>query len=83
MSVNINGNTLKLDSVKELLTSMSPEIYLELKNAVALGRWANGDKLSADQKELCLQAVIAYDQLFHPPEQRVGFVTSPGKACSK
>jgi len=62
------------DSLQEILENITPEIHQKLKSAIELGRWENGDKLSDEQKANCLQAVIAYDQTFLAPEQRVGYL---------
>ncbi|HWK54890.1 MAG TPA: DUF1315 family protein, partial [Hyphomicrobiales bacterium] len=48
---------------KTLVASMSPELHAALKTAVELGRWPGGERLTAEQREHCLQAVIAWDQL--------------------
>ena len=59
---------------QELLASMTPEIHQNLKTAVELGKWPNGERLSAEQVELCLQAVIAYDQRNLPETERVAYI---------
>lgn len=61
-------------NLEELLKNITPDIHQQLKIAVELGRWENGDKLTEEQKALCLQAVIAYDEHFLAPENRVGFI---------
>lgn len=68
------------ESIDDLLAIMTPEICSQLKTAVELGRWENGDKLSAEQIAHCLQAIIAYDEAFNSPEQRVGYIQQ--KNCS-
>lgn len=68
-------------TLEELLATMTPEIHQQMRDAVALGRWENGDKLTDEQKSLCLQAVIAYDEKFLPPEQRVGYVKPKEQEC--
>jgi len=60
---------------EELLKNITPDIHQRLKIAVELGRWENGDKLTEEQKALCLQAVIAYDEHYLAPEKRVGFIS--------
>jgi uncharacterized protein YeaC (DUF1315 family) len=67
-------------SVEELLKNITPDIHRQLKIAVELGRWETGDKLSGEQKALCLQAIIAYDEYYLEPESRVGFVGNK-KTC--
>ncbi len=59
---------------QELLASMTPEIHQSLKTAVELGKWPNGERLSAEQVELCLQAVIAYDERNVPETERVAYI---------
>ena len=45
---------------KDMIDNMSPEVYGRLKQAVELGKWPNGVKLTPEQTELCMQAVITY-----------------------
>lgn len=59
---------------KEMIDNMSPEVYARLKQAVELGKWPNGVRLTQEQKELCLQAVITYDYSNKPEESRVGYI---------
>ncbi|RBO82825.1 YeaC family protein [Marinomonas aquiplantarum] len=59
---------------KEMIDNMSPEVYASLKQAVELGKWPNGVRLTEEQKELCLQAVITYDYTNKSEEKRVGYI---------
>lgn len=59
---------------QQLINTMTPDIYQNLKRAVELGKWPNGEKLSPEQRHTCLQAVIAYDHRHKPEEERVGFI---------
>lgn len=65
----------------ELVRSLSPEVVQNLRRAVELGKWPNGERLTAEQKATCLQAVIAYEAEHLPPEQRTGYV--PPKPAKK
>jgi uncharacterized protein YeaC (DUF1315 family) len=79
--MNLDSNSqLSPTSVKELIKNITPEIHRQLKIAVGIGRWETGDKLSEEQKALCLQAIIAYDEYYLEPESRVGFVGNK-KTC--
>jgi len=69
-------------NLRDLLDSMTPEIHALLKEAVALGRWENGEKLTEEQRSLCLQAVIAYDEKYLDPEQRTGYVKPKKQDCN-
>ena len=63
-----------MNSVQELLDSLTPDIYQNLKQSVELGKWPTGGVLTAEQKELCLQAVLAYEKKHFPEEQHTGFI---------
>jgi uncharacterized protein len=43
-----------------LVQAMTPETYEKLSDAVATGRWADGNSLSESQRADCLQLVMAY-----------------------
>lgn len=43
-----------------LVQAMSPETYQSLAEAVATGRWADGQTLSEQQKAHSMQLVMAY-----------------------
>ncbi|HSG03815.1 MAG TPA: DUF1315 family protein [Marinobacterium sp.] len=60
---------------ERMIETMTPQVYESLKLAVELGKWPNGERLSAEQRETSLRAVIAYEVKHEmPPEQRVGFI---------
>ncbi len=54
-------------NLQELLSSLTPEIYQNLKRAVELGKWSDGNRLSSEQRQLCMQAMIAYEHQHLPP----------------
>ncbi|RDE25243.1 DUF1315 family protein [Motiliproteus coralliicola] len=60
---------------EELLQSMTPEIHATMKTAVELGKWADGRRLTDEEREACMQAVIAYDEQHVPEEERVGYIS--------
>lgn len=58
-----------------MIEAMTPEIYRSLKQSVELGKWPNGQRLSKEQRDTSLRAVIAYEHARNIPEQeRVGFI---------
>ncbi len=59
---------------EELIANMTPEIHQSLKRAIELGKWPTGQKLSAEQRETCMRAVITYDQKHLPEDQRTGYI---------
>lgn len=67
-----------IESLQDILAMMNPEVHMNLKTAVELGRWPDGRKLSPEQLEYCLQAIIAYEQESLPEEQRIGYIDRTG-----
>lgn len=58
----------------ELLASMTPAIHETMKQALEIGKWPDGRRLTDDERETCMQAVIAYDALHVAEEERVGYI---------
>lgn len=65
-------------SWEALVATMSPQLHASLKTAVELGRWPSGERLTAEQRAHCLQAIIAWDELHLPEQQRVGYIDRSG-----
>ncbi|TCK09604.1 YeaC family protein [Marinobacterium mangrovicola] len=60
---------------EKMIQAMTPEVYQSLKRAVELGKWPNGERLSQEQRETSLRAVIAYEHARNMPDaERVGFI---------
>ena len=59
--------------LEQLINSITPEIYRQLQKAVETGKWLDGRLLSDEQRSLCMQAIIAYDER-RPEDQRTGYV---------
>mgnify|MGYP006172357753 CR=1 FL=1 len=69
-----------MSTFAQMIENITPEIYQSLKLAVEIGKWSDGRKLTAEQKELSLQAVIAWEMKNLPEEQRTGFMG--GQECA-
>ena len=63
-----------ITNVQELLDSLTPDMYQKLRQSVELGKWPTGGVLTSEQKELCLQAVLAYEKKHLPEDQHTGFI---------
>ncbi|MFI0474532.1 YeaC family protein [Halomonas sp. HMF6819] len=62
-------------SFERMISQMTPSIYESLKQAVALRKWPDGRFLTAEQTELCLEAVIRFEiENNVPDENRVGYL---------
>ncbi len=60
---------------ERMIETMTPEVYASLKQAVELGKWPNGERLTPEQRETSLRAVIAYEvKRDLPAEERVGYI---------
>jgi uncharacterized protein len=71
-----------MSSFNEMIQNITPDIYHSLKLAVEIGKWADGNKLTAEQRELSLQAMIAWEIQNLPEEERTGYM-GPQECQSK
>lgn len=67
----------------DMLRNISPEVYDSLKQAIELGKWSDGRKLTPEQKELCMQAIIAWEMENLPEDQRTGYIGQTCKSQAK
>lgn len=65
---------------QRLIDSINPEIHRNLLRAIEIGKWPDGRALTAEQRELCLQAVIAYEAKHVTETERTGFIDRGSKA---
>ena len=49
---------------KTIVSTMTPEIRDRFSYAVEIGRWADGTKVTDEQRATCMRAVIAWDASF-------------------
>lgn len=63
----------------ELLNSITPTVYQNLKLAVEIGKWPDARPLTTEQRELCMQAVIAYEQKNLAEHERTGYIDRGSK----
>lgn len=55
-------------------------MHAALKRAIEIGKWPDGRVLTEEQKALCMEAVIHYDQRFVEEADRVGHIDRGSKA---
>ena len=64
-------------SFKSVIEKLDSETYQKLKVSVEIGKWPDGKALTDEQKDLTLQAIIAYEiQNNFPEEERIGYLPS-------
>ena len=62
-----------------MVANLTPDLVVRFKRAVELGRWPDGSSVSPEQREHCIQAIIAYDAQHLAPEARVGYIDKGSK----
>ncbi len=68
----IEGEKMTYD---ELIKRLDPTVYKSLRRAVELGKWPDGRPVSEDQRQICMEAVIYYENEHNIPEnERVGYI---------
>lgn len=64
---------------KQLIDGITPEIYRNLKRAIEIGKWPDGRLLTTEQRELSMQAVIAFEAKHFDESERTGFIDRRSK----
>ncbi|MDC0611541.1 DUF1315 family protein [Vibrio sp.] len=67
---------------QQLIDAITPEAYQRLLFAVETGKWPEGNILSQEQRDSCLQAVMLY-QSKHNLEPQHMTVAAGGELCFK
>lgn len=65
---------------KQLVDTMTPEVFQNLKRSVELGKWPDGKQLTPEQRQNAMQAIILWGEMHLEPEQRVGFIDKGHKS---
>jgi len=65
---------------RQMIDSMSPDIYRSLKRSVETGRWPDGSPVTTAQRQNAMQAIIAWDEKHLPENERVGYIDQGHKA---
>ena len=63
-----------MNTVDELVESLTPDIVNDLKRAIEIGKFPDNRAVSEWQRELMIEATILYDALKLPEEERTGFI---------
>ncbi len=57
--------------IQQLVQAMTPAIYENLRTAVEIGKWPDGNPLTNEQKSNSLQAVLMYQAKVEQSEQHM------------
>ena len=44
-----------------ILSALTPEIVEKFRQAISLGKWEDGRKLTEEQRQTCMQAVMVWE----------------------
>lgn len=64
-------------NIDAMLSMLDEEMVARLKTAVEIGKWPNGIVLTPEQRQTCMQAVLAWEHTHLPVEQRTGYIEKP------
>ncbi|MCO7226004.1 YeaC family protein [Pleionea sp. CnH1-48] len=51
---------------EQIIQTMTPEIYQNMKTAVEIGKWPDGSPITDEQRDIAIQAVMIYDATHFP-----------------
>ena len=60
------------ETLELLLQEITPSVYDSLRTAIEIGKWDDGSKLSSEQLENCMQAIILYEAEHISENDRTG-----------
>lgn len=66
-------------NIEQMLAVLDADIVERLKTAIEIGKWSNGVPLTQEQRQICMQAVIAWEHQNIPEKQRTGYIEKPQK----
>ncbi|MFL0809546.1 MAG: YeaC family protein [Agarilytica sp.] len=68
--------------IDQVTSALSPDIIDRFKRAIETGKWPDGKTLTDEQKEICMQAVIAYEHKHLGETDRTGYVPPKETPCA-
>ena len=73
-----------MNTLEQLVAKMTAEQYQQVKTAIELGKWPDGNRLTEEHKDMLYQAIIAYEVKHDiAEEQRTGFLDRGNSQCAK
>ncbi|ODN43410.1 DUF1315 family protein [Piscirickettsia litoralis] len=55
-------------SYETLISALDISTITKMKEALEIGKWADGNPLSADEKDRCMQLILAFEQQQNPKQ---------------
>lgn len=66
-------------NIQQVLAALTPEIVERFRTAIEIGKWPNGQLLTSQQREICMQAIVAWEHQHLPEQERTGYIHRPVK----
>lgn len=66
-------------NIQQMLAMLDSDIVERLKTAIEIGKWPNGIALTKEQRQTCMQAVIAWEHEHVNTTERTGFIDKTKK----
>lgn len=70
-----------MSQVNDILQAMNQDVYQRFRQAVELGRWPSGEKLTDKQRRTCMQAIIVYENANVAETERTGYIPPKTQPC--
>ena len=61
-------------NIEQMLSVLNADIVDRLRTAVEIGKWPNGVALTKEQRQISMQAVIAWEAQNLPETERSGYI---------
>lgn len=61
-------------NIEQMLSVLNADIVDRLRTAVEIGKWPNGVALTKEQRQISMQAVIAWEAENIPETERSGYI---------
>lgn len=61
-------------SYLETVKTLDAETVTAFRLAIEIGKWPNGVRLTQEQREMCMQAVIAWEHEHLSENERTGYI---------
>ena len=62
-----------------ILATLTPELVDKFRLAIEIGKWDDGRRLTSEQRETCMQAVMIWEHEHLAPSERTGYIHKPIK----
>lgn len=61
-------------TLDKMLEALTPEIVASFRQAIELGKWPDGRRITPEQRQTCMEAMIAWEHHHLPEEERTGYI---------